>query len=164
MKNIAPRCAFMVLAASVLLAGCGSEDASEELVLTLLPRNPERMGFITVTGTVTTNPPVAKGARVVFGITEGRPVAAATFDEFVEARAPAETETISLRIEGLRAAEAYSFFVGVDSDGDGAIARGDLGGYYDGSTVLPFTDPSSARLIPLRRNESGLDFGIGVIR
>ena len=150
--------------ASLLLCACGAADESDELVLTLSPQNPDRIGFITVTGTVTATPSIAKGARVVFGITEGRPIAMGSFDEFVEARAPAATDTISLRIQNLRAAEAYSFFVGVDTNGDGAIGPGDSGGYYDGSTVLPFTDPATARLIPLRRNESNLDFGIGVIR
>lgn len=130
----------------------------------LSPRSPDLMGLITVTGTVNVSPPVPAGARVVFGITEGRPSATAVFDDFVEARAPVETDTIGLLIENLRAAEAYSFFVGVDLNGDGTIGVGDLGGYYNGSTVLPFVDPASAQLIPVRRRLDGLDFGIGLIK
>ncbi len=152
------------LLVSLSLGACGGEEDNQNLVLKLVPQAPERMGFITVTGTVTTSKPIPKGARVVFGMTVGRPSARAVFDESVDAQAPAETTTIALRIESMRAGEAYSFFVGVDLNQDGMIGVADLGGYFDGSTVLPFVDPSTARLIPIRRNFNELDFGVGEIR
>jgi hypothetical protein len=145
-------------------AGCETTTVSDELRLTLRPIQPQFVGYLTVSGTVQASQVIPKGARAVLGITEGRPKAPGVFDDFVETFAPADTSNISIRITQLASGTAFSFFVGVDLNADGTIGAGDLGGYYDGSTVLPFTDPGSARLIPIRRDEDGLDFGIGLIR
>lgn len=154
---------FVLLGGLSLAAACGGEDASQETKVTLSPRTPALTGYVTVTGTVTVAPPLPEGARVVLGLNAGRPGSLGIFDESAETRAPAASSTISYRIKELAPADAYSVFVGVDLDDNGVIGPGDLGGYYDGSTVLPFTDPSAARLIGVRRNQDGLNFGIGLI-
>ena len=146
------------------LPSCGDPATSDELRLNLAPRQAKFVGYLTVTGTVRSSQVIPKGTRTVLGITDGRPAALGVFGDFVETVAPADTSSVSLRITQLASASAYSFFVGADLNGDGTIGPGDLGGYYDGSTVLPFTDPGSARLIPIRRDEDGLDFGIGLIK
>ncbi|MDX2019217.1 MAG: hypothetical protein SF187_03185 [Deltaproteobacteria bacterium] len=145
-------------------ATCGGGATSDELALTLAPRDPNRMGYLTVTGTVRSATVIPKGAQAFLGITVGRPSALGVFDEVVQAPAPADTSSVSWRVKQLASGDAFSFFVGVDLNGDGTIGSGDLGGYYDGSTVLPFSDPGNARLIQVRRDQSGLDFGIGPIR
>lgn len=147
-----------------LLMACGSEPTSTDFRLDFSPREPAFAGYLTVTGTVLSSQPIPKGTRAVVGITEGRPSALGVFGDFAEATAPAETKTIALRITQLAAGNAFSFFVGVDLNADGTIGPGDLGGYYDGSTVLPFTDPGTARLVSVRRDQDGVDFGIGAIK
>src|SRR5688500_8554922 len=122
-KRFLPRVAIMwlmSLAGMALpqLSACGGGNESQNLLLTLTPAAAERMGYSTVTGTVSVMPPLPRGARVVFGMTDGRPTAAGVFDESVTGEAPAETETIALRIVKMRAGEAYSFYVGVDRNGD----------------------------------------------
>jgi len=157
-------CPFFTMQLLVCLSACGAEATSDELRLNLAPRQAKFVGYLTVTGTVRSSQVIPKGTRTVLGITDGRPTALGEFGDFAEAIAPADTSSVSLRITQLASASAYSFFVGADLNGDGVIGVGDLGGYYDGSTVLPFTDPGSARLIPIRRDEDRLDFGIGLIR
>jgi hypothetical protein len=157
-------CSLVTALLFACLPACGSETISDELRVNLAPRQTKFVGYLTVTGTVRSSQVIPKGTRTVLGITDGRPSALGVFGDFAEAIAPADTSSVSLRITQLASASAYSFFVGADLNGDGVIGVGDLGGYYDGSTVLPFTDPGSARLIPIRRDEAGLDFGIGLIQ
>lgn len=164
MRTTSLVCHFVTALLFGCLSACGSESTSDELRLNLTPRETRFVGYLTVTGTVRSSQVIPKGTRTVLGITDGRPTVAGVFGDFVEALAPADTTSVSLRITQLASASAYSFFVGADLNGDGVIGAGDLGGYYDGSTVLPFTDPGSARLIPIRRDEDGLDFGIGLIQ
>ena len=167
-KRPLPPVAIATFAVALLalpqLCACEDSNENENLLLTLAPTAEGRMGYIQVTGTVSVTPAIPRGARVVFGMTDGRPTAAGVFDESVAGNARAETQTVALRVVNMRAGEAYSFYVGVDLNGDGSIGSGDLGGYYDGSTVLPFTEPSSARLIAIRQNMTDLNFGIGQIK
>lgn len=154
---------FLVLFC-ILASACGGNATSDELELNLAPRDPNRMGYLTVTGTVRSATVIPKGAQATLGITVGRPAGLGVFDEMVQAAAPADTSSVSWQVKRLASGDAFSFFVGVDLNGDGAIGVGDLGGYYDGSTVLPFHDPGNARLISVRRDQTGLDFGIGLIK
>ena len=147
-----------------LLIACGSEPGSTDFRLNFSPRESAFVGYLTVTGTVLSSQAIPKGTRAVLGITDGRPSASGVFGDFAEANAPAETNTIALRITQLAAGNAFSFFVGVDLNADGTIGPGDLGGYYDGSTVLPFTEPGTARLVSILRDQDGLDFGIGLVK
>lgn len=155
---------LIILAGLILTPGCGGPATSDEFKLSLVARQPTYAGYLMVTGTVRSSQVIPKGTRAVLGVTDGRPPGLAVFGDFGEATAPADTSSLSLRITQLAPGSAYSIFVGVDLNNDGTIGPGDLGGYYDGSTVLPFTDPGTARLIPIRRDEANLDFGIGLIK